>query len=854
MSCQDCAQKDKGLVQFPCPCDSFVHPLPLSIAEGMDTLARQIAGFPEFRRAMLHGIRAVVLKVTDENNLTLDVRPLEHWRARSKEDLGVMLLEMWAYVCDSLSFYDQVIAQESYLRTSMQRSATRKLVGLLGYLPKPAVGSMAYLAAIAEGRIKVMLPAGTAFESGAFNGNPPQVFELETESAIHHLLNRFRLKTPVRQQLQAGTVLQSVLVKLQGDIKEDMMLLLADREHDENNAVVQVKQVAIHLGSDQQKYQQVFFKNAITVQKNTELNQLRLMHSSTSARVWDDPGSIVVKKTTVSSSKTGTGISIIKAAGIVYAGSGFAGKSASILTLYSGDTLTFTNQLNEIKEGDLIIARKGNDMKWFRINDVGNVQRQQIPDGKIKVNGNSFNLPGVSITVTEITTDISLSSNKRGPGNWPSGGPSGLEVYYSFKTVATVVQEAEVTISSKDLLQLEGFVETPVPAYAPTDFLLLDKNGNGAVVNGLLDFSKRELQLSQGSGWSPDLVAPVDVFGNELVVTRGESVYNELLGTGDASAINQRFKLKKKPLTYFTSATAGNDQMVKNTLSIRVNGMLWKEVAGFYGKGEYDQVYIVRQDDEGESWVSFGDGVRGQRLPSGAAVIANYRFGAEGAMPPAGSINQVSKPAKGLQSVKNPLAAFGGDDAEPVGKMKTYAPRSSLLLGRVVSMKDMEALAAGFPGVRAVMGEWRWDGKNQTAVAQLIYIGDPQISTNLTKAVRNMADPATPISIITAIPKPLSLSLSIAVDPRYVEKDVLANVREKLLNTQTGMLSAEHIGITQPIYRSQLFDAVLSVEGTSSITGVFVNGRPFYKFAVVPPPIHYFSIEEGKLLLNGKDA
>lgn len=569
------------------------------------------------------------------------------------------------------------------------------------------------------------------------------------------------------------------------------------------------------------------------------------MHSSTSAKVWDNPGAIVTKKVGAAVSKA--------AAGVKYVGSGFASKGVAILSLYAGDTVTFSQELKELKEGDLIIARNGNDMKWFRINAADNVQRQQIPDGKIKINGNSFNLPGVTITVTEITTDVSFSSSKRGPGNWSSGGPVGLEIFYAFQTVASVVQEADVTISSKDLLQLEGFVEAPIPAYAPTDFLLLDKNGNGAAVTGLIDFRKRELDLSQGAGWSPGLVAPVDVFGNELLVTRGQSVYNELLGTGNASATNQRFKLKKKPLTYFTSSTAGNDQLVKNTLSIRVNGILWKEVNGFYGKGENDQIFIVRQDDEGESWVCFGDGVRGQRLPSGAEVIANYRFGAEGAMPPTGVINQIAKPAKGLQSVKNPLPAFGGADAESIDNLKTYAPRSALLLGRVVSMKDMEALAGGFPGVRAVMGEWRWDEKIQTAVAQLIYIGDPQIATDLTKAVRNMADPATPISVITAIPKALRLSFSIAIDPRYVEKDVLMNVRQKLVNTKIGMLSPEHIGIAQPIYRSQLFDAVLSVEGTSSITGVFVNGRPFYRFAVVPPPINYFSIEEGKLLLNGKD-
>ena len=66
-------------------------------------------------------------------------------------------------------------------------------------------------------------------------------------------------------------------------------------------------------------------------------------------------------------------------------------------------------------------------------------------------------------------------------------------------------------------------------------------------------------------------------------------------------------------------------------------------------------------------WSLLGDGIRGQRLPSGTDnVICNYRFGAEAACPPAGSVSQVSKPVKGLRSVKNFLPAFGGADAARV--------------------------------------------------------------------------------------------------------------------------------------------------------------------------------------------
>src|SRR5690606_35034400 len=105
-----------------CPCDEMVHPRPLAIAAGLETIPRQIASFPQFRAAMLASAWAKA--------------PFASWRARVGDDLGLMLLEMWAYVCDVLAFYDETIAHEVYLRTARRRPSLRRLVGLLGYVPR----------------------------------------------------------------------------------------------------------------------------------------------------------------------------------------------------------------------------------------------------------------------------------------------------------------------------------------------------------------------------------------------------------------------------------------------------------------------------------------------------------------------------------------------------------------------------------------------------------------------------------------------------------------------------------------------------------------------------------------------
>src|SRR5688572_2863899 len=94
----------------------------LKIPAGLSTLPRELGTFVEFRAALL-------------KSLTLHPE-LGKWRADHPDDFGLMLLEMFAYVADVLSLYDKVIADETYLRTSVRKESLQKLVALLGYLPR----------------------------------------------------------------------------------------------------------------------------------------------------------------------------------------------------------------------------------------------------------------------------------------------------------------------------------------------------------------------------------------------------------------------------------------------------------------------------------------------------------------------------------------------------------------------------------------------------------------------------------------------------------------------------------------------------------------------------------------------
>lgn len=803
-------------MNFNCPCDELKFPPLLVISGGLSSLPRQVATFPEFRAAMLSAIGGQAA--------------LKDWRARSSDDFGIMLLEMWSYVCDSISFYDEVIANESYVRTAQQRSSLRKLVGLLGYIPRPAVAATVNLAILAEGRQPVVVPAGTSFRSGAFPGSAPQVFELAADCTVHPFLNKWQVVPNRSATIDGGknlaTVTLSSLLLAPGTVhlKLDQIFLFEALGNPASMQARVVKSIGNYPASDGATYKKLDWDGPITIAGSVPLSQIKLTTPTQTASLFTGPGA---------------GDPIVT-----------AGTSHLLLD----------GVYRQLKSGSSIVLEKGGDLQWFKAESVTDFQ-VTLPAGpptEIITGGVTTVItpPAITVPITRVKLDALLNdaAHKRpsSPG-FGSGGFTDIIVHYGFTSAGTAIAPALTNLSPEDPLVLASPFDIPQDNKSPNRFLLEDKNNLGDEITGGIDFTTGKLTPDQISKIAQPLTIPVEIYGNVVRASRGETVSAEILGSGDASATNQSFKLKKNPVTYTPSPTAGNETGVAGTLKVYVGGVRWSEVPTFFGAAPDAQIYIVRQNDEGESIITFGDGVRGSRLVTGSNnLLAVYRFGAGKATPPAGSIHQLSKPVKGIKSVRNPVMASGGDDAEPASGLRIYAPRSALLLGRAISILDMEAAAASVGGVRAVRAEWRWNELRQRPLVQISYIGAAGVATTVSQKLRGLSDPTTPIEVDQAQAVDAALSISIAIDPRYLEPVVLSTVRTVLMNTESGLLSPEHVGIGSPLFRSRIFDAVLAVAGAVAVTGLLLNGVSFDPYGVSPGTGKYFDFENGTLLLNGK--
>ena len=820
MSC-NCITTDQTNPAFACTCDDFTFPQPLAITAGLTSLPRQIGAFPQFRQSMLYSIRAY--------------QALAAWNARQQNDLGVMMLEMWAYVCDVLSFYDQVIANEQYIATASQRPSVRKLVALLGYLPSPAVGATATLAALASGVQPVTLPAGIAFRSAAFDGNPPQVFQLTQQTTIDPFTNQWLIEADHPGIITAATG-SFFLIKQNVTIKTGTLLLLTNSTNSAQNQVLTVSASAPYTGWDGTAYAKISFSTPWSLSIGTPLSALNLLSGTASALI----------DSFADTNPTDTLV-----------------LDQLYRNIRAGDYLVINGQ----KTGSLTVTgpghvyhylrERGLESRWFTVDSVQDTTKTIVAGTSFTINGTDYTTPDTTVPVSSIGLDTDLNSPTRKSistlGDWTDPAASQLILYFGFQSIGSITDEPNKTLAPNDPMQLTPPVQQPSENPLPSTFLLQDTRLNGTELTGQIDFTAAVFTPDQGQTFSPNLINPVDLYGNVLAVNRGETVAGEILGSGDATAINQTFTLKKNPLTYLPSPTADDIRGVAATLSVYVDGIRWTETTFFYNTKPTDRVYILRQNDNGETLVTFGDGINGARLPTGANnIVANYQTGAGAAAPTAGTITQIVNPFKGLRSVFNVLAAGGGADADPADKIRTLGPDSALLLGRAVSIDDVTVASANYPGVQTVQVEWRWQPAAQQPMIHIWYIGPGILPSQLVQKIHGLTDPTVPIFAEVATSRPSTMQLDVNIDPTYQEDTVLAALREALAATPQGFLLPAVLGIGQTLFRSALFEAALAVEGILYVNGIIWDGTPFLEYGRRAPAGCYYDFNAGTLILNGK--
>jgi hypothetical protein len=145
---------------------------------GLNALAYRVGTWSTFKESMLARLSSS------------DYPALQALKTRDNDDFTVAFLDATSVMLDILTFYQERLVNESYLRTASQVQSLTELARLIGYQPAPGVAASTYLAfslRSATGQppdpsaMPITIPAGTQVQSVPAPGQKPQTFETSAD-------------------------------------------------------------------------------------------------------------------------------------------------------------------------------------------------------------------------------------------------------------------------------------------------------------------------------------------------------------------------------------------------------------------------------------------------------------------------------------------------------------------------------------------------------------------------------------------------------------------------------------------------------------------------------------------------
>ncbi len=782
------------------------------------TIAYRVGDFAAFRQALL------------------EARPgetaLAGWRPATG-DLGLQVLEWWAYLADVLTFYNERIANESYLGTAELPGSISGLVALLGYRPRPGIAATGMLAALRSTRNQLeplVIPAGTQFANQATPGVPVQTYEALGTRTFTAPVSDTTVTPPADDALphvDPDTGAASVLLagKVSGIAAGDALLLMRDDwvGTDQNWAQVTVGGATPESDAGGVSNTRVTF-SAITwgVQQpppgptlifevgdfpaesealaglareedvyrvdplradpapdapepDPTVDHYRLLKPRQTAALWS------------ANASTTTGF---------YDQGDFAVRLSAVVRAFApGDPVLFS----DAARGGAVMATVAGISEEMLTVEYPGAPPPTPPTIPVAHTVLALTVP--SVTDADALADLS---------------PTSTAVRYGFRDVGTIIPSPATSLPPLPVTMTPA---APLPPLKDAPAFLEDATGAGAPVS-----------VSTNSGGTVTVAAPaapaatpvtlalalpVRLLIDLVPISQGATVAAESLGVGSAALANQTFALRKSPLTYLPH---GNG--FASTLQITVDGISWTEVGSFYGQAPGALVFTVTQAGDGTSVVRFGDGIQGARLPTGSQVVARYRYGAGAATPPAGRLTTVLRPQTNLAAVHNPVIVAGGEDPEPPSSMRAAAPASVLTFGRAISADDYATVAAQAAGVDRARAYWTWDAAAQRTTIKVYVDGDAGAQAAASAALAGSDDPNRPVSVVAVSATALTVSAGLAIAPdATADADGVVAAAQAAL---AGLLRPDRMAIGEVLFASRI-EAALMVSGVTAVHNLSVT-------------------------------
>ena len=823
-------------------CDGIAAGTPVGLFNraGLSAISYRIGDYAQFKESLQAGLSSS------------EFSKLAGLRTRDADDYTLGLIDAVACAADVLTFYQERVANESYLRTAIERVSLQEMGKLIGYRLRPGVAAETWLAFALEA--PKTPPAGMTLDPGAFvTGIPvaltltaglkvqsvpgpdekPQTFETVEDIAARPEWNAIRPWLSAQRAAVLGAT-QTWVKGVANNLKVGDALVFVDPDF---------------LGAPETNINWDFrLIEAVDVEPEADRTRVRwkggLLHALALSELPRAPQLYVLRKrAAVFGHNAPMWSSMSRQFRHGYPG----GKNASNwpdFTLSAANAVGAYVDLDavygEVKPGGLAILARVE----FNVGAV--VVKSKFTGGIGGVVSTGLS-PKTFTGLYKVSsmTDVSLAAfalSGKVTRLGVQGKNLGTDFFDFVRETSVYAQSEPLTLAPYPVEDAIGGDHLPLEVAAKgleagrrlivAGNLALD----GAGSKGPRQIHECTLVNAQDVDAARSIVqiAPplpkvlirdtVVVYANVALATHGESAA-QILGAGDASRSFQRFELKRLPLTY---RNATNETGADSELSVRIGDVEWAEKPTLFSAAATERAYALSVDEQGRAWVVFGDGVCGARLPSGVNnVRARYRqgLGQEGNVD-SDKLTQLMTRPLGVKSVSNPVAAQGGTGPEPTGQARRTMPLGTRTLGRVVSVLDYEDFAMAFAGIAKAQAQVL-----QLAAGPTIAItvagqdgtelsGSNPVWNHLLLALKAGGDPHVNVLLLSHQKSYFHLGLKVKRDLAYALKPLLAAVEAALRAHYA--FDARALG--QPVLQSEVIAAVHSVPGVVAVDLDFLYG------------------------------
>lgn len=229
-------------------CEGISSETPQRVANrpGLSAIAYRVGDHARFKETLLA-------------RLTISNQPaLRSLTTRDDDDFSIALLDAWATVSDVLTFYQERIANEAYLRTATERLSILELARLIDYRLRPGVAASTYLAftledapgalgqSLAVGTTAqtstqtlptITIPIGLKVQSIPGPGEQAQTFETVEEVEAKPEWNAIKPRT-LRPQKISASMETIILEGTATNLKQGDRLLINDGVHQPSIRIV----------------------------------------------------------------------------------------------------------------------------------------------------------------------------------------------------------------------------------------------------------------------------------------------------------------------------------------------------------------------------------------------------------------------------------------------------------------------------------------------------------------------------------------------------------------------------------------------------------------------------------------